>query len=90
MVRVCQYANIARPITRMINPTFENDSVQWIQSPSMTVSDNPWGYGGAIIQGPLTKGISNVAKSGLKTRLKVRKPVPKNSWQGVFLQQEKH
>lgn len=80
LVRVCQYANIAQPIIHysfawMTKPTFENDSVQWIQSPSMTVSDKPWGYGGVIIQGPLTKGISNVAKKGLKTRPKVRKPV---------------
>ena len=74
LVRVCQYANIAQPIIHypfawMTKPTFENDSVQWIQSPSMTVSDNPWGYGGIIMQAPLVLRniISNLTKRGIRT-----------------------
>lgn len=75
LVRICQYASITRlfPLYpffySMPETTIENKLTQWIQTPSMTVSDNPWGYGGVILQAPLSAGtiVKNLASRGIKT-----------------------
>lgn len=75
LVRICQYASIIRPfllyplLASKTKTTIEKDSIQWGQSPSMTVSDNPWGYGGVIMQAPLAIRtiVKNLASRGIKT-----------------------
>ncbi len=78
LIRVNQYAMISRALITPQPLLFQPDS--WTQTPSTTVSNCPWGYGGCMLQVPV---IVNTARKALE-RLTYRGfNVPNPLWKVV-------
>lgn len=71
LVRIAQYAALYNAFRGFDTNLGLKHNDSWVQTPSVTISDSPWGYGGYLLPGP--KGIK------IKTKVKTTRPKVKTT-----------
>lgn len=72
LVRIAQYAALYNAFRGFDTNLGLKHNDSWVQTPSVTISDTPWGYGGYLLPGPKGKKIKTKVNTKVNTtRFKV-------------------